>query len=288
MALLSAEELFKAQRYRELVGVVGTNPADIKAACRRALLKHHPDKGGDPETFKWIKPAVDMLLLDENMCTFEGAIPPWAKIQLGRLAELRLDIATHPESRVIRVLLAGELRMFHDRHNEYVKVTRARRDEDAARYAKVVAEDVLLKRRYKGVVAARSRDRTRFPHMPKAVTCRHGLGLIQTEYLKVISTTRKRTAKGSDITDLVSKSDELLAKAHELVDRCCNEVHALVTSHGNRFPVLPASDPRASALSELNREQRRLTWRLRQNVQCDDIQDKLELLYEQVMVILKS
>jgi len=150
------------------------------------------------------------------------------------------------------------------------------------------AEDALLKRRYRGVVAARGRDRTRFPRMPKAVTCRHGLGLIQAEYLKVARRVRKRTSKGVDITDLASESDELLAKAHELVDRCCNEIHALVTSHGNRFPVLPASDPRASALSELNKEQRRLTWRLRQNAQRDDIHGKLELLYDHVMVILAS
>ena len=283
-----AERLFKAHKYGALVGVVGTSPAEIKAACRRALLKHHPDKGGDPETFKWIKPAVDALLLDENMCTFEDGIPPWASVQLERLAELRLDIASHPESRVIRVLLAGELRMFHDRHAEHVRVTRAHREEDAARRAKVAAEDALMKRRYKGIVAARGRDRTRFPQMPNAVTCRHGLGLIQAEYRKVISTTRKRKSKGSDVTDLVLESDTLLASAHALVDRCCNEIHALVTSHGNRFPVLPASDPRASTLSELNKEQRRLTWRLRQNPARDDIHDKLELLYDRVMAILTS
>ena len=156
-----------------------------------------------------------------------------------------------------------------------------------ARHAKV-AEDVLMKRRYRGVVGVRDRDRTRFPRMPQAVTGWHGLGLIQAEYRKVARKARKRTSKGVDITDLASESDELLAKAHELVDRCCNEIHALVTSHGNRFPVLPASDPRASTLSELNKEQRRLTWRLRHTPARDDIQDKLELLYDQVMVILTS
>jgi len=283
-----AERLFKAHKYGALVGVVGTSPAEIKAACRRALLKHHPDKGGDPDTFKWIKPAVDALLLDENMCTFEDGIPPWASVQLERLAELRLDIASHPESRVVRVLLAGELRMFHDRHAEHVRVMRARRDEDAARRAKVAAEDALMKRRYRGVVGVRGRDRTRFPRMPKVVTCRHGLGLIKTEYLKVANTTRVHASKGVDVTDLVLKSDELLTRAHALVDRCCNEIHALLTSHGNRFPVLPASDPRASALSKLNKEQRRLTWCLRHTPARDDIQDKLELLYDRVMVILTS
>jgi len=161
-----AERLFKAHKYGALVGVVGTSPAEIKAACRRALLKHHPDKGGDPETFKWIKPAVDALLLDENMCTFEDGIPPWASVQLERLAELRLDIASHPESRVIRVLLAGELRMFHDRHAEHVRVTRARRDEDAARRAKVAAEDALMKRRYKGLLRPAAVIVRGFPKCP--------------------------------------------------------------------------------------------------------------------------
>ena len=48
-----AEKLFNAGRLRELVGaVVDATPEQVRAACKRALLTHHPDKGGDEEVFK--------------------------------------------------------------------------------------------------------------------------------------------------------------------------------------------------------------------------------------------
>eukprot|EP00210_Caulerpa_lentillifera_P006733 g6435.t1 len=49
-------------RYYELLGVSKTSSdTEIKKAHRKLALKHHPDKGGDPEKFKEINEAYDCL-----------------------------------------------------------------------------------------------------------------------------------------------------------------------------------------------------------------------------------
>jgi len=46
----------------ELLGVAkGASPDEIKKAYRKAAVKNHPDKGGDPEKFKEIQKAFDIL-----------------------------------------------------------------------------------------------------------------------------------------------------------------------------------------------------------------------------------
>jgi hypothetical protein len=191
-----------------------------------------------------------------------------------------------------------ELKRFNCCYTEYKQIERERRDEAIAREAKAAAERALLKRRYKGVVKAlRQRhqsDRKRFPIMPGAVTDgwhRCNLGMIRNEYLTITSTTRTRAKRGGDIADLVAKSNELLLQAHSLVDQCCNEIHALVATRGKRFPVLPATDPRAPALAKLNKEQRRLTQCIKRNTpdtRLNDIFNQIELVFDQALTILKS
>jgi len=39
----------------------GASDADVKKAYRKLAMKHHPDKGGDPEQFKKIQAAYDIL-----------------------------------------------------------------------------------------------------------------------------------------------------------------------------------------------------------------------------------
>mmetsp|Transcript_5398 Transcript_5398/g.11894 ORF Transcript_5398/g.11894 Transcript_5398/m.11894 type:complete len:435 (+) Transcript_5398:126-1430(+) len=49
-------------RYYEILGVDKNASADdLKKAHRKLALKHHPDKGGDPEKFKEINEAYDVL-----------------------------------------------------------------------------------------------------------------------------------------------------------------------------------------------------------------------------------
>ena len=46
----------------EILGLSnGASDADVKKAYRKLAMKHHPDKGGDPEQFKKIQAAYDVL-----------------------------------------------------------------------------------------------------------------------------------------------------------------------------------------------------------------------------------
>ena len=96
LTLQRAEALFWAGRLRELVGSPSyATPEQVKEASKHAYLKHHPDKGGDPELFKIIRPATEALKLDEHACTFEGGrVPAWAKKQLDTIAAYRSELRT--------------------------------------------------------------------------------------------------------------------------------------------------------------------------------------------------
>jgi DnaJ-class molecular chaperone len=49
----------------------GASDADIKKAYRKLAMKHHPDKGGDPEQFKKIQAAYDVLSDPEKRQNFD-------------------------------------------------------------------------------------------------------------------------------------------------------------------------------------------------------------------------
>eukprot|EP00237_Pycnococcus_provasolii_P014122 CAMPEP_0205961352 /NCGR_PEP_ID=MMETSP1459-20131121/66491_1 /ASSEMBLY_ACC=CAM_ASM_001120 /TAXON_ID=41880 /ORGANISM="Pycnococcus provasolii, Strain RCC931" /LENGTH=68 /DNA_ID=CAMNT_0053334057 /DNA_START=29 /DNA_END=232 /DNA_ORIENTATION=- len=49
-------------KFYDLLNVTPTaTPEEIKKAYRKAAIKNHPDKGGDPEKFKEISTAYDVL-----------------------------------------------------------------------------------------------------------------------------------------------------------------------------------------------------------------------------------
>nr|QKY15040.1 dnaj-like protein/chaperone protein dnaj 2 (DJA2) [Polytomella parva] len=54
-------------KYYELLGVgKDATPDELKRAHRKLALKHHPDKGGDPDSFKDINEAYDVLKDEEK------------------------------------------------------------------------------------------------------------------------------------------------------------------------------------------------------------------------------
>ena len=58
--------------YKELEIDPGSDNDTIKKAYRKAAMKHHPDKGGDPEKFKKISEAADILLDPKKKAIYEN------------------------------------------------------------------------------------------------------------------------------------------------------------------------------------------------------------------------
>ena len=64
-AVATAKTLLRQGRLAELVGASpGATPAELRAACKRAQLKSHPDKGGDAELFRLVRHAVEQITQD--------------------------------------------------------------------------------------------------------------------------------------------------------------------------------------------------------------------------------
>jgi curved DNA-binding protein CbpA len=53
--------MFNGSAYKTLGLKEGASAEEIKTAYRRLAMKHHPDRGGDPEEFKKIQSAYDYL-----------------------------------------------------------------------------------------------------------------------------------------------------------------------------------------------------------------------------------
>ena len=286
----NARALVQAGRLRELIGVASdASPVEVKAACKRALLTHHPDKGGDPEVFKVIQPALQQ---EEQFYAFESDAPPWAKELLAKIAGYRDELEkatrelhaarTKAEAAADRgrakaradvaqkerwventnTALNYTLSHFKGCYAQHIDNERKRKEEEtreaAAREKQRLewarADNALRQRR-------RRQTSTCFPRMPRAVTdagAWNALDKLRQEYRRVIKTTHKRIQRGSDIKDLEPRVTVLMAQARELVDQSCMTAHAMAATRWKRFPTLPSSDPRSQALAKLCQEHRKL------------------------------
>jgi len=67
----SHKEVDTTSFYKELDVVKDASTADIKKAYRKLAIKHHPDKGGDPEKFKAISRAYEVLSDPEKRRSYD-------------------------------------------------------------------------------------------------------------------------------------------------------------------------------------------------------------------------
>ena len=67
-------ELFEAGFLHKIIGVKpGTYGKELKDACQRARLRHHPDKGGNGQLFGIVEEAIKLLLNILPSC--DGSTP---------------------------------------------------------------------------------------------------------------------------------------------------------------------------------------------------------------------
>ena len=51
-------------------------PEEVKAAYKTRATQHHPDKGGDPETFQLLQKAYEVALKEANLLRYASGLPP--------------------------------------------------------------------------------------------------------------------------------------------------------------------------------------------------------------------
>jgi len=319
----NARALVQAGRLREFIGVApDASPEEVKAACKRALLIHHPDKGGDPEVFKIVQPALQQ---EEHFYGFEGGAPSWATEQLAQIAGYRDELEKATQELHVAKAKAESAT---DRGRAKAKADAERKEqwvENAnaalnyalshfkACYAQHIENEQQRKEEEKREATAREKQRlewTRannslcqrrrrqtsacFPRMPRAVTdagAWNALDKLRQEYRRVIKTTHKRTQRGSDSKELEARVAVLMAQARELVDQCCRTVHAQAVTRRKRFPTLPSSDPRSQALANLCQEHRKLKNRMKGVMPDDrrrDLQSQIEEIMNQAASLLEA
>ena len=293
----SARALVQSGRLRELIGVAPhASLEEVRGACKRALLKHHPDKGGNPEVFKVIQPAIQR---EENFYAFEGGVvPPWAKPQLESIAEsrqaiqkgreklnaarvkeedagteasrakARAEATKHEQGIALEAeILEDQLRFFGKCYVEHLEEEDKRKEREAREAVAREQQRLLDARADRALQRRRERGRSkRFPTLPKAIankTTVEALTALRREYKCVRKASLKCKHRGRDATDLDSRAASLLQQAHEHVQHWCCVAHMEAGDRSKRFPQLPPNDPRHAEMVKLKQEHTRLKDRIR-------------------------
>lgn len=64
--MASEKEIDNESLYKALGVEKTATMSEIKKSFRKLALKHHPDRGGDPEKFKEINAAKEVISLQKN------------------------------------------------------------------------------------------------------------------------------------------------------------------------------------------------------------------------------
>ncbi len=293
----SARALVQAGRLRELIGVApDASPEEVRVACKRALLVHHPDKNGDPEVFKVIQPALQH---EENFYAFdEGRAPPWARELLAQIAGTRneLDEATQgldaartkaeaattdlgrakamagvaQKERWVEntnVALNDALSYFKACYAEHVDNEQKRKEEETREAAAREQQRVQDARADRALQLRRYRGRgNRFPTLPKAIRIKGAhdtLKSLRDKYQRVRQASLKCKHQGRDATELEGRAADFMQQAHEHVQHWCSLAHEEACDRLRRFPQLPSKDPRYDKMAKLQKEHARLKVHLR-------------------------
>jgi curved DNA-binding protein CbpA len=296
-----ARALHQAGRLYDLIGLMpGASRGDIKAACRAAQLKSHPDKGGDAELFRLIDDASQLLVNDLPHFETAQAKDIKAKIECtrseidnweARITELHSTLAqastdhqkatTQKRLATAGILLQGDVRELRSLREEYMAFHRKHvleQEENEARGARMMEEA-----RQKMMRASRERDAlrkrcsrkqsNRFPTMPRT-----SVGASRREYAQIrdkfrkLSQTRSRYAcQGMGEESLDRQMQELLGQARVLVDAAIASNCEARGMHMT-FPRLARTHPMYDSLAELRTAHRRLWDRLRKYGAREDLE----------------
>ena len=306
-----AKTLHQAGRLHELIGVSpGASQKVIKAACRAAQLKSHPDKpGGDTELFKLVDDAAQLLVNDLPSFDSTQAVHLRAKIESRRceigplealLVELRATItqattdyqkATAQKSLATTgIFLECDARELRSLREEYVVLHRKHVQEQAENEAR--AQQMMEEARQKMIRHSRERDAlrkrcsrkqsTRFPTMP-----RMSVGAARQKYVEIrnkfrkLSKARSRYAhKDMDAASFDSQLQALLDQARALVD---SATAAKCEARGvhTTFPRVACTHPKYECLAELRKAHRRLCDRMRKSRGKQDLEAQdVEILHQ--------
>ena len=298
-----ARTLHQAGRLYELIGVMpGASRGDIKAACRAAQLKSHPDKpGGDTELFKLIDDATQLLVNDIPRLEGAQAVDLRAKIQYKRadidnwetrITELR---STHAQSdtdwqkataqkslATTGILLQGDVGELRSLREEYMALHRKQaleqeEKEDAAKKQEQEEEEETEDARQKMLRHSRERDAlrkrcsrkqsTRFPTLPRmgvGAAARREYAKIRTNFRKLSQTRSRYTRQGMDAASLDGQLQELLNQARVILDVAMAAKCEVRRMH-TTFPRLARTHPKYDSLAELRTAHRRLCDRMRRS-----------------------
>lgn len=134
-----AQKPVENSKFYEVLGVPKTaTAAEIKKAYRKLALKNHPDKGGDPELFKTITVAYEVLSDAEKREVYDQVRGAAGDVEVGWDPQLEAD----------GVLMRGSM------------VRRACRTAAAARTPATCSASSSAARRAAGAARVRRRART--------------------------------------------------------------------------------------------------------------------------------